>query len=52
MSAGLIAFVGCIYLYIACEEAIKANYWMSIVFFGYALANTGLYKLARAEITG
>lgn len=47
MSAWLIALVGVIYLYIAIEQAVKGNWGMAICYFGYALANVGLYLLAK-----
>ena len=43
MSSWLIAFVGFIYLWICVENAMKGNLPMAIVFFGYSLANAGLY---------
>ena len=42
----LIACVGLVYLYISIEQLIKGNGAMSITYFGYALGNVGLYKLA------
>ena len=47
MSAWLIALVGLIYAGISAELAWKGNWWLAIVFFGYALSNVGLYKLAE-----
>jgi len=46
MSGPLIILVGLIYLGIAIEQAIKAQVWMATVYFGYALANVGLWKLS------
>ena len=46
MSAWLIAFTGCCYLYVALEQAWKGNLGMLIVYIGYAFANIGLYMLA------
>jgi hypothetical protein len=46
MSAWLIALIGCVYLYIAIEQAIKGNLAMFITYFGYAIGNIGLYILA------
>lgn len=46
MSPWLIAFCGCIYLYISIEQTIKGNYGMGVTYFGYALGNVGLYMLA------
>jgi hypothetical protein len=46
MSAWLIALSGCIYLYVALEQAHKGNIGMFITYIGYAFANIGLYLLA------
>jgi len=46
MSAWLIILTGLIYAYIACEQAYKGNYAMSVVYSGYAFSNVGLYLLA------
>jgi len=43
MSTWLVALTGLIYLWIAVEQFIKKDYAMAIVYFGYALANVGLY---------
>ncbi len=48
MSAWLIALTGVIYLGVAAEQGIKDNWPMCIVYLGYALANVGLYALAKA----
>lgn len=48
MSAWLIALTGLIYLGVAAEQGIKGNTPMCIVYVGYALANVGLYVLAKA----
>jgi hypothetical protein len=47
MSPWLIALTGLIYAYISGESAIKGNYWMAVVYFGYSVSNVGLYKLAQ-----
>jgi hypothetical protein len=47
MSAGLIAFVGLIYAGIAVNEFVNGRVPMSVVYAGYALANVGLFQLAR-----
>jgi len=47
MSAWLIALTGLIYLYVSGEQLLLGHYSMSIVYFGYAFANVGLYVLAR-----
>lgn len=46
MSAWLIAFSGCIYLWVAAEQGYKGNIGMFITYLGYAFANIGLYLLA------
>jgi hypothetical protein len=47
MSAYLIAFTGLIYLWVCLEQFFKYhNNAMAVVYFGYALANVGLYYLA------
>lgn len=47
MSGWLIAFTGCIYLYVALEQYIvHKNFGMFITYVGYAFANIGLYLLA------
>lgn len=48
MSAWLIALTGVIYLGVAVEQGIKSNWPMTVVYVGYALANVGLYALAKA----
>jgi hypothetical protein len=47
MSAWLIAFVGVIYLVVCLHQIHDDNYPMAVVYFGYALANVGLYFLAK-----
>lgn len=48
MSPWLVALTGLIYLYIAAEQMWLGHVPMSITYFGYALANVGLYVLARS----
>ena len=43
MSQWLVAATGIAYLYVAIEQLVKGNTPMAIVYFGYALANVGLY---------
>lgn len=47
MSAWLIALVGVIYAGVAGELAWRGNWWQALVFFGYAVSNIGLWKLAQ-----
>lgn len=47
MSGSLIAFTGCVYLYVALEQYIvHKNIGMLITYIGYAFANVGLYMMA------
>lgn len=46
MSAWLIALTGCIYLFICGEQFMRGNTGMAICYFGYAVGNIGLWKLA------
>jgi len=46
MSAWLIALTGLIYLGVCIEQGLKGNMPMSICYFGYAVGNVGLYKMA------
>lgn len=47
MSAWLVALTGLIYLYICVEQVLKGNFPMGVVYFGYALANVGLYLAVK-----
>lgn len=47
MSAPLIAGVGMVYLWIAVEQCMKGNPGMAICFGGYALANVGMFMMAK-----
>ena len=45
-SAILIAVVGLIYFAVAIDQAlIQHNFWNGIIWFGYAIAQTGLWNL-------
>jgi hypothetical protein len=46
MSAWLIAFTGCVYLYVSIEQLYRGNVGMFIAYLGYAFSNIGLYLLA------
>ncbi len=46
MSTWLIIVTGLIYLTISIEQIYKGNTGMGITYFGYALGNVGLYKMA------
>ena len=48
MSAWLIALTGVIYLGVAVEQGMNKAWPMCIVYVGYALANVGLYALAKS----
>lgn len=47
MSAWLIALTGIMYAGVAVDQYVKGAGAMSIVYVGYALANVGMYALAR-----
>ena len=47
MSGPLIALTGVIYAWIAVDQFWRGNPGMAIAYAGYALANVGLYMLAR-----
>jgi tellurite resistance protein TehA-like permease len=47
MSAWLIALVGLIYAGISCEQFIRSDPRMGIVFAGYAFSNIGLWLMAK-----
>lgn len=47
MSGWLILITGGIYAYIAADQFIRGNPGMGIAYAGYALANCGLYLLAK-----
>ena len=48
MGPYLIMITGLIYLGCAVDFAIKQSVAMAVVYFGYALANVGLYYMAKA----
>ena len=50
MSGNLIILTGLIYLYIAIEQFMKANMGMSLTYFGYAIANVGLFMLEKRVV--
>lgn len=43
----LIALVGFIYLYIAARQGMKADPWVAVMFFGYAVAQVGIWFQAK-----
>jgi TM2 domain-containing membrane protein YozV len=47
MSPALVAFVGVIYGYIAVEQFYLENPGMGICYFGYAVANIGMWFLVK-----
>lgn len=47
MSQGLIAFVGLIYLAISIEQFWKRDWNMGVIYFGYSVANVGLFRLTQ-----
>lgn len=46
MSGWLIAFTGCIYAYVAAEQAVRGNVGLALAYAGYSFANVGLYLVA------
>ena len=50
MTALLIALVGVIYAGVAGELAWKGQWWQALVFFGYAISNIGLWKMAEMAL--
>ena len=46
MSPFLIILTGLIYAYIALEQSMKGNINMGGMYFGYALSNVFLYRMA------
>lgn len=47
MSAWLIAIVGVMYAVVAADLARHGSWWQALIFFGYAVSNVGLWKLAQ-----
>ena len=47
MSGWLIALTGLIYAYIACEQLCKKNVPGFIIWASYAMANIGLWMMAK-----
>jgi hypothetical protein len=47
MSHSLIALTGCIYAYVAAEQAYRGNWAMAVVYSGYSFSNVGLYLSLR-----
>lgn len=41
MSAGLVALCGFIYLAVAIDQALRREWWMALLYIGYAVANIG-----------
>lgn len=47
MSGWLIGLTGLVYAYISAEQFWKDNPGMGVAYFGYAVANVGLWLLAK-----
>lgn len=47
MSGWLIAITGCIYAYVAMEQYVKGNIPAAITWGSYAMANVGLWMMAK-----
>ncbi len=50
MSANLVAICGFIYLYVALEQVVRGQWWVAILYFGYAFANVGAWKIAKVGV--
>jgi hypothetical protein len=46
-SKALIALVGVMYLYISVRQGMKADSGVALMFFGYAVAQIGIYFQAK-----
>lgn len=46
MSRPLIILIGLIYVYISAETGWRGQFGLSIMYFGYAMGNIGLWMLA------
>ena len=49
MSTWLIAAMGVVYFYVACEQFYKGSAGTGIMFLGYAMGNIGLVMVAKQE---
>ena len=47
MSTWLVAAVGIVYTIVAFDQALKYNYPMAIMWFGYAVAQIGLLMMTK-----
>jgi hypothetical protein len=47
MSTWLIAVIGVVYFYVACEQFWKGSPGTGIMFLGYAMGNIGLVMVAK-----
>ena len=47
MSAWLIAAMGLVYFYVACEQFYRGSVGTGIMFLGYAIGNVGLVLVAK-----
>lgn len=50
MSANLIALCGFVYLYVAIEQGVMREWALALMYFGYAIANVGAWKIATLGI--
>jgi hypothetical protein len=46
-SKALIAAVGVVYLYISLRQGFKGDPWVGLMFFGYAVAQIGIWFQAK-----
>lgn len=47
MSHVLIAAIGIAYVWIACEQYLKADHGVALMFLGYAVAQVGVWMQAK-----
>lgn len=47
MSQLLVGFVGLIYLFVAVDQLMKHNYPMALMWFGYSVAQIGLFIMTK-----
>lgn len=47
MSPWLIALVGVIYIGVSADLARRGMWWDALVYFGFAVSNVGLWKIAQ-----
>lgn len=43
----IILTTGLLYFFVFIDQSCKQNWWLALAYFGYAVSNIGLYKLAQ-----